>query len=126
MQQLEAKVELECFNLLGEAPMWQEVESKLFWLDINGKKLWSYSPSTKESKSWDLPEVAGSFAFREDGGFLMGFTSGLSFYDPETGASEKVKERPFPAPPLIFTRQREHRMHGAGCHGRVGGRRRGC
>jgi len=89
-QKLEAKIELECFNLLGEAPMWHETEGKLYWLDINGRKLWSYSPTSKESKSWELPEVAGSFAFREGGGFLMGFASGLTFYDPGTGASEKV------------------------------------
>uniref|UniRef100_A0A7S0VDI7 SMP-30/Gluconolactonase/LRE-like region domain-containing protein n=1 Tax=Hemiselmis tepida TaxID=464990 RepID=A0A7S0VDI7_9CRYP len=88
--QLEAKIELSCENLLGEAPMWHEVEQKLYWLDINGKKLWSYSPSTSETRSWDLPEVAGSFAFRESGGFLMGFASGLAWYDPETGAQDKV------------------------------------
>ena len=69
-------------------------QGKLYWLDINGKKLWSYSPTSKESKSWELPEVAGSFAFREGGGFLMGFASGLTFYDPATGASEKVNIAP--------------------------------
>ncbi len=35
--QLTATQELECNNLLGEAPIWHEKEGKLYWLDINGK-----------------------------------------------------------------------------------------
>lgn len=88
--QLTAQIELECNNLLGEAPMWNDEDGKLYWLDINGKKLWAFNPTSKESQSWDLPEVAGSFAFREGGGFLMGFASGLTFWKPDTGKIEPM------------------------------------
>ena len=81
---------LHCDNLLGEAPMYNSEENALYWLDINGKKLWCFHPESGDSKSWDLPEVAGSFAFAKGGGFLMGFTSGLSFFNPETGAVQKI------------------------------------
>ena len=88
--QLKASVILECNNLLGEAPMWHEGKGKLYWLDINGKMLWEFSPSVCKGdsctiashKSWPLPEVAGSFAFTEGDTFVMGFASGLSWWDP--------------------------------------------
>jgi len=42
------------------------------------------------SDNTNASQVAGSFAIREKGGFLMGFASGLSWYDLETGKIEKV------------------------------------
>merc|ERR1719183_906327 len=88
--QLQAQEVLHCDNLLGEAPMYNSEEHALYWLDINGKKLWRFDPASNDSKSWDLPEVAGSFAFAQGGGFLMGFASGLSWFNPDTGATDKI------------------------------------
>ncbi|EKX33599.1 hypothetical protein GUITHDRAFT_147780 [Guillardia theta CCMP2712] len=82
--QLQAEEVVRCDNLLGEAPMWHEEQKALYWLDINGKKMCRYHPNSQDYKSWDLPEVAGSFAFTKSGGFLMGFASGLSWYNLET------------------------------------------
>ena len=80
-----------CSHLItGEAPMYHSEEHALYWLDINGKQLWRFAPESGESKHWDLPEVAGSFAFAQGGGFLMGFMSGLSWFNPETGAVQKI------------------------------------
>jgi len=69
--------------------MWNEKEGALYWLDINGQWLWKYVPGSHK-ESHKLPEVAGSFAFRESGGLLMGFVSGLCWYDPKSGKTEKV------------------------------------
>ena len=97
--QLKAQLILECNNLLGEAPLWHEGKGKLYWLDINGKMLWEYTPSVcsggsctmPSHHSWPLPKVAGSFAFSQDGKrFLMGFASGLAWWDPEK-PNESVK-----------------------------------
>jgi sugar lactone lactonase YvrE len=75
--QLEAKQVLQCENTLGEAPMFHPQERALYWLDINGKVFHRFHPVIGRCKQWDLPEVAGSFAFTEDPDlFLMGFASG--------------------------------------------------
>eukprot|EP00960_Hanusia_phi_P038362 753399-Hanusia_phi.AAC.1 len=87
---LEPEEIVRCDNLLGEAPMWHEEEKALYWLDINGKKMCRYDSKSKEYKSWDLPEVAGSFAFAKSGGFLMGFASGLSWYNLNTGEQKLI------------------------------------
>ena len=48
--QLQAEEVLKCDNLLGEAPMYNSEENALYWLDINGKKLWRFAPESGESK----------------------------------------------------------------------------
>lgn len=98
--QLEAKQVFACENTLGEAPMFHPTEKALYWLDINGKKLHKFKPSSTltvpvagawQTQEWDLPEIAGSFAFtKEQDLFLMGFTSGLSFWVASTGEVEKI------------------------------------
>jgi hypothetical protein len=40
---LEAEQVLQCDNLLGEAPMYNSEEHALYWLDINGQKLWKFA-----------------------------------------------------------------------------------
>ena len=66
-------------------------ERALYWLDINGKKLHKFHPVIGTSKQWDLPEVAGSFAFTSNLDlFVMGFASGLSWFVPSSGEVEKI------------------------------------
>ena len=78
-------------GVMSQAPMFHPTQNALYWLDINGKKLHKYVPSDASTKQWDLPEVAGSFAFTEDADlFLMGFASGLSWWVPSTGQVEKI------------------------------------
>ena len=66
-------------------------ERALYWLDINGKKLHKFHPVIGTSRQWDLPEVAGSFAFTSNLDlFVMGFASGLSWFVPSSGEVEKI------------------------------------
>lgn len=73
--------------------MWNSGEQALYWLDINGQKLWRLHPASGESKMWELPEKAGSFAFTEiPGELLMGFASGLAWWSLETGETVRICE----------------------------------
>ena len=56
VQSLEATEVLHCDNLLGEAPMWHSQEEALYWLDINGEKMWRFHPASGAQKMWTLPE----------------------------------------------------------------------
>ena len=56
VQSLEATEVLHCDNLLGEAPMWHAQEEALYWLDINGEKMWRFHPASGAQKMWTLPE----------------------------------------------------------------------
>ncbi len=82
---------VDCQNTLGEGPAWSVDEQKLYWLDIQKSELWCYDPETDDTKTWNSPERIASFAFRECGGLLVAFESGLAFYDPEKGKTEKIQ-----------------------------------
>eukprot|EP00961_Rhodomonas_salina_P274819 3712737-Rhodomonas_salina.3 len=59
-------------NRLGECPIWDDRRNMLVWIDCPGQKFWQYDAATKESKSYDLPGVPGSFALTEkDGVYLL-------------------------------------------------------
>ena len=88
MSDLECVV--DCQNTLGEGPAWSVDEQKLYWVDIEKSELRSYDPETQDAGVWKTPERVGSFAFREQGGLLVAFESGIDFWDPETGQTKRI------------------------------------
>ncbi len=97
---------VDCQNTLGEEPAWSVDEQKLFWIDIEKSELWRYDPETGDTKVWKTPERVASFAFREEGGLIVAFESGLAFYDPENGDIEKIQDI---EPDLATTRMNDGR-----------------
>ena len=67
--------------MLGEGPVWDDRQKALFWIDIEGKRMFRYGVVGTEEDgtggelaSWALPKRPGAFALREDGpGFLFAF-----------------------------------------------------
>lgn len=88
----EVECVVDCQNILGEGPAWSADEQKLYWVDIEKSELWRYDPETKESRVWKTQERVGSFAFREQGGLLVAFESGLAFWDPESGDVSRIQD----------------------------------
>jgi len=88
---------LECDNHLGEGPVWDVEEGRLYWLDCTGprfgkKAVWRMDPKTGKVENWDLPKDIGAMALREKGGavaFYLADTFIEEFwaydYDIETG-----------------------------------------
>lgn len=74
----------------AEGPIWAEQERKLYWTDIESRAVWLFDPQTGQTSSWAMPEKVCSLAFREQRGLLIAFESGLSFYDPDTGAQQRI------------------------------------
>mmetsp|Transcript_47229 Transcript_47229/g.78355 ORF Transcript_47229/g.78355 Transcript_47229/m.78355 type:complete len:377 (-) Transcript_47229:70-1200(-) len=104
---------VSCNNELGECPLWDAKKQLLCWLDIDGKKYWTYDPVSTEHKSYDLPERAGSFALCEHGSaLLLAFESGPSFYDVQSGKKGKPI---FAFEPHLATRPNDGRCDRNGC-----------
>ncbi len=76
---------VDCHNRLGEAPVWDVAEQALYWVDIEGKLLQRYRPSTGAVDRWPMPERICSLALREKGGLIVAFASGIAFYDLDSG-----------------------------------------
>jgi sugar lactone lactonase YvrE len=71
-------------NILGEGPIWSVDEQALYWVDIDGKKIQRYSPSTKQYEATPMPIKVSLLAFRKAGGFVCGTENGLYFWHPGT------------------------------------------
>ena len=86
----DVKCVVDCQNTLGEGPIWSVDEQKLYWVDIEKSELQRYDPATKDTEVWKTPERVGSFAFREQGGLLVAFESGLDFWDFKSGQTQRI------------------------------------
>lgn len=72
-------------NELGEGPLWDVEEQRLYWIDSYGPKVYSADVNGKDRKSWTLPEPVGSLALREKGGAIVSLRSGFHALDFKTG-----------------------------------------
>ena len=75
-------------NKLGEVPVWDVAEQALYWIDIEGRKLFRLAPASGAVREWRFDERIGSFALRQNGGLVCAFESGFAFFDPASGAVE--------------------------------------
>lgn len=89
---MKAKVEVvaDCRNVHAESPVWSQTEGRLYWTDIESRTLWRFDPESGRSESWDMPEKVCAVGFRQSGGLLLAFETGLSFYDLDARKEERL------------------------------------
>lgn len=85
---------------LGEGPLWDVAEQRLYWIDSLGKKVHRCDAAGGDQRTWDLPEHIGSMALRESGGAILSLRDGFYSLDFENGAVEKIAD-PDPGNPRI-------------------------
>ena len=59
---MQAELVLDCRNHHGEGVLWNALDARLWWTDIQGKRLWSCDPVTRDAQSYDVPERICCFA----------------------------------------------------------------
>jgi L-arabinonolactonase len=77
-------------DILGEGPVWDVQEQAFYWVDIRSCLVRRYDWGSGRTQEWTLPEMVGSLAVRERRGLLLALRSSLSFFDPASGALERV------------------------------------
>jgi len=77
-------------EMLGEGPIWCDLDQALYWTDIRRKLIRRHNVTTGQMASWELPELVGSFALRRNGGLVVALQSRIAFFDPASGAMETV------------------------------------
>ncbi|MGQ7793606.1 SMP-30/gluconolactonase/LRE family protein [Faunimonas sp. B44] len=78
--------------VLGEAPLWDSREGRIWWVDCDQKKLFSRgSAPDSETRTFSLPHHPGCYAFRERGGMIMAYRNQVALLDLETGETEPVE-----------------------------------
>lgn len=90
IQSIKADLELQFEAHLGEGPVWDEIEKKLYWVDILSGKLLEYDPVQKSNTVYEIGEHLGAAALRRQGGLLLAARSGFSFFDPASGEKTPI------------------------------------
>ncbi len=85
---------------LGEGPLWDVAEQRLYWIDSLGAKVHSCNATGGERRTWSVPEHIGSLALREGGGAIVSLRDGFYTLDFGTGACCKLVD-PDPGKPRI-------------------------
>ena len=79
-------------NQLGEGPLWDVNEQRLYWIDSHGKTVHRCDAQGQELKSWSVPEHIGSLCLREQGGALVSLRNGFHFLDLESGEVQPIAD----------------------------------
>jgi len=76
--------------LLGEGPLWDPEDHRLYWVDIKGCSVHRFDPATGHDTRWPTPETVGSLVRRAAGGLVVALRSGFHFLDLDTGAIQPI------------------------------------
>src|SRR5207247_9018737 len=81
---------LECANHLGEGPVWDVEEGRLYWVDGTGRRvgkpsIWRLDPKSGKTESWALKRDVGALALRRKGGAVLALDDGFHFFDFQSG-----------------------------------------
>ncbi len=85
--QVDCRAPLRC--ALGEAPFWDGA-GFLWFVDIKAPALHRYWPDDGRVQTWSLPEPVGAAVPRAGGGLILALQGGFTFFDPESGALERL------------------------------------
>lgn len=81
---------LDARNHVGEGPIWDRRDNRLYWVDIRAPALLSFDPADGKTAQWPMPEAISCAVPRASGGFLLALQSGLHGFAPETGALSPI------------------------------------
>ena len=61
---VDIKVLVDVKTILGEGPLWDVDEQRLYWIDSFGMNVFRCTADGREVRAWDVPEKIGSLALR--------------------------------------------------------------
>ena len=76
-KQLLAELEYETKSLLGEGAFWNYKTQELYWVDIEGKKLNIYDPTTKNNRSISMPSLIGTVVPYKENEAVVALVDGI-------------------------------------------------
>src|SRR5713226_9130766 len=86
---------LQCANHLGEGPVWDIEEGRLYWVDGTGRRagkpsIWRLDARTGKTENWSIKRDVGALALRKKGGAVLALDDGFHFFDFQSGKLETV------------------------------------
>jgi sugar lactone lactonase YvrE len=87
---MEIRAIVDCKTSLGEGPLWDVEEQKIYWLDSLGNKVFRANADGSDWETWDLPQKVGSMTLRKKGGAILSLQNGLHHFDFDTGEATLI------------------------------------
>ncbi len=81
---------LDAKAAIGENPVWSIEERALYWLDTTQRAIHRFDPQSGVNQTWTMPDLACSFALREDGGLIVALGAGVYLVDMETMSLDAI------------------------------------
>ncbi len=79
------EVLVDCKTTLGEGPLWDVDEQRLYWIDSFDGRVFRCTVDGSEVRAWDVPGKIGSMALRKNGGAIVSLANGFHALDFKTG-----------------------------------------
>lgn len=77
---------------LGEGPLWNVLEQRLYWVDIERLCYHWLDPASGEHEMVPVGERIGVLAFRQQGGMVMATARGFTFWDAATRTFQRIAD----------------------------------
>jgi sugar lactone lactonase YvrE len=74
---MEPEVIVDNPYILGENPLWNHIEQKLYWTDITGQGVYRIDPTTRNVETVFSGKNVGGFTFQTDGSLLLFMERGM-------------------------------------------------
>ena len=81
--------------LVGESPTWHEVESALYWVDINGLTVNRVHPASGKFTSWKMGSEPSALAVDGDNNLMVATRKGLICLNTTSGKETPVADAPY-------------------------------
>jgi L-arabinonolactonase len=85
---VDVKVIVDCKAILGEGPLWDAQEQRIYWIDSVGQKIFRAEADGTGVETWNVPAKIGSLALRRQGGAVLALESGIHLFDFDSGRCE--------------------------------------
>lgn len=89
---LRIEVLIDSRDSLGEGPLWDVDEQRLYWIDSYGRRVHRCDAAGGDVSHWAVPEEIGSMALRRGGGAVVSLRSGFHFLDFSSGEVDRINE----------------------------------
>ncbi len=89
---LRVELLVDARNELGEGPLWDVQEQRLYWIDSHGKLIQRCDAQGRGIERWCVPEHIGSFCLRAQGGAVVALRDGFHLFDFATGATRPIAD----------------------------------
>ena len=79
-----AELALDAKVFLGEGPLWDAEQHKLWWINIFEGELFCFDPGSGDNQRYEMGQQIGTVVQQKSGGLAVALENGFYSFDPQT------------------------------------------